>query len=187
MSSLQSLLRRAVPLALALIIAAPASAEDAAPKEKPASGMGSGCAAFKWPLDRERAAFESTDIEKVASGTDRGAWKAQAFRLTLKPEAEVTYAVKPSSRKKSEAPTFGAMVAFSAPATAGHYQVTLSDGGWIDVVQDNAPLKPSDHSGVKGCPGLRKSVRFELKGAPVVLQISGAPADSINVAISAVE
>ena len=43
------------------------------------------------------------------------------------------------------------------------------------------------NSGAKNCPGLRKSVRFNLDAVPVVLQISGAPAESIKIAIRPAE
>lgn len=67
------------------------------------------------------------------------------------------------------------------------YQVALSGEGWIDLVQNGAALDSADHSGAKTCPGLRKSVRFNVGAAPVALQVSGAPTDSIKVAIRAVE
>jgi len=54
-------------------------------------------------------------------------------------------------------------------------------------VQNGAELDSADHSGAKNCPGLRKSVRFNVGAAPVALQISGAPADSVRVAIRPVE
>ena len=57
----------------------------------------------------------------------------------------------------------------------------------IDLVQNGASLEATDHSGVKDCPGLRKSVRFSVGAAPVALQISGAPADNIKVAVRRVD
>ena len=94
----------------------------------------------------------------------------------------------PAKKKKdaSGAP-FGGMLAFAAPDKAGVYQVTLSSEGWIDLVQGGAALGSADHSGAKNCPGLRKSVRFDIGAAPVVLQISGAPAETIKIAIRPVE
>ncbi len=79
------------------------------------------------------------------------------------------------------------MLTFAPPAKPGLYQVTLSSEGWIDLVQEGKALDSADHSGVKNCPGLRKSVRFSVGAAPVTLQISGAPAASIKVAIRPVE
>ena len=35
----------------------------------------------KWPLDKERAAFDDAGLEKVASGAARGALNEQAFAL----------------------------------------------------------------------------------------------------------
>lgn len=54
-------------------------------------------------------------------------------------------------------------------------------------MQKGAALDSAAHSGVKDCPGLRKSVRFKIGDAPVVLQISVAPADTIKVAIRALD
>ena len=163
-------------------------AQDAPPKDAPQQGMSGGCESFKWPIDKERAAFESAGLEQVASGAARGPLKEQAFALALAPVADVAYALPPTRKKKdSGSAEFGGIVAFAAPEKAGMYQVTLSSEGWIDLVQDGAALKSADHSGSKNCPGLRKSVRFEVSGAPVTLQISGAPAGTIKVGIRPAE
>jgi hypothetical protein len=189
MSSLRSNAGRGAILALALLAAvfSHANAQDA-PQPDAAQSAPTGCAAFKWPLVNERKAFEDKAIESVASGTARGAFKAQAFSLTLLPDTEVPFTLPPRKRKKeADAKRFGAIVAFSAPPKAGTFQVTLSGEAWIDLVQDGKSLKSADHSGVKDCPGLRKSVRFAVGDAPVVLQISGASEESIKVAITSVD
>jgi len=178
----------AVALALALWGTAPVLAQDAAGTGAEEAAMPTGCAAFKWPLDKEREAFAGPGLEIAASGAARGALKEQAFALTLVPQSEVPFTLPPPQRKRdSEKPRFGGIVAFAAPEKAGTYQVTLSGQGWIDFVQQGASLKAADHSGVKDCPGLRKSVRFKVTDAPVVLQISGAPAQNIKIAIRPVE
>ena len=146
----------------------------------------SSCAAFKWPLDKERAAFDAAGLEQVASGAARGAWKEQAFAWKLAPVADVAFTVPPRGRSKTGGARYGGTLIFDAPGHAGLYQVTLSGEGWIDVVQSGASLKSAGHSGAKNCPGLRKSVRFNLGAAPVVLQMSGVPAETIKVAISPV-
>ena len=74
-----------------------------------------------------------------------------------------------------------------APERPGAYQVTLSGEGWIDLVQNSAALDSTDHSGAKNCPGLRKSVRFKVGAAPVTLQISGSPTNSIKIATRPVD
>lgn len=160
-------------------------AQDTPAKDMP-QGMSGGCELFKWPLDKERTAFDGSGLEKLGSGTARGPWKEQAFELGLVPEGDVAYSVKPGKRKDAST-QHGGVVAFAPPEKDGVYQVTLSAEGWIDLVQNGAPLDSADHSGAKNCPGLRKSVRFNVGAAPVVLQISGAPAESVKVAIRPAE
>jgi hypothetical protein len=185
MSWLRSTELRGVAFAIALALLGPAAlAQDAAPKDAPEKGMSGGCESFKWPLDKERVAFDDASLEKVASGAARGALKEQAFALALVPAKDAAFTVPPAKKKNDG---FAGLVTFAAPEEPGLYQVTLSAEGWIDLVQDGKALGSADHSGVKNCPGLRKSVRFDVGGAPLALQISGAPGDSIKVAIRPVE
>jgi hypothetical protein len=44
-----------------------------------------------------------------------------------------------------------------------------------------------DFSGVKTCPGLRKSVRFKLSAGPAIIQLSGAKKAGLKVAVLAPE
>ena len=194
MSWLRSIERRLALLAVAILLCAGGAlaqdmpAKDAPENGTPQKGMSGGCGAFKWPLDRERAAFDGASLEKVASGAALGQLKEQAFALALIPVAEVTYVLPPAKKKKdSDDARFGGTLAFAAPEKPGVYQVTLSSEGWIDLVQNGATLKAADHSGVKDCPGLRKSVRFNVGAEPIALQISGAPTNSIKVAVRPVE
>jgi hypothetical protein len=153
-----------------------------------AHAAGKGCDAFKWPLDKERAAFADAGLESVASGAARGAFKEQAFTLKLVPEATVAYALAPAGKPKQQgAESFGGTVTFDPPGEAGTFQVTLADEGWIDLVQNGKHADSTDHTGAKECPGLRKSVRFTVGAAPTVLQLSGVPADTIKVAIRPAE
>jgi hypothetical protein len=189
MSWLPSIEMRGAFLALAIFLGACAAhAQDMSAKDEPKKGMSGGCESFKWPLDKERAAFDDAALEKVASGAARGALKEQAFALALVPVVDVAYTLPPAKKKKDAgAAAFGGMLAFAAPEKPGIYQVTLSGEGWIDLVQNGAALDSADHSGAKNCPGLRKSVRFNVGAAPVALQVSGVPGDSIKVAIRPVE
>ena len=185
MSWLRSTELRGAALAVALALLGPgALAQGAAPKDAPEKGMSGGCESFKWPLDKERTAFDDAALEKAASGAARGPLMEQAFTLALVPAKEVAYAVPPAKKKHDG---FAGLVAFAAPEKPGIYQVTLSGEGWIDLVQNGAALDSTDHSGVKNCPVLRKSVRFDVGGAPLALQISGAQADTIKVAIRPLE
>jgi hypothetical protein len=142
----------------------------------------SGCGQFKWPLAAEKSWFEAGNLKALPSGASVGDAADGAFSVTLKPSAEVSFALPPEGKPKPDRP-LGAIVSFATVASPGTYQVTLSEEAWIDIVQDGAFRPSLDFSGVHGCPGLRKSVRFDFKQSPLVLQLSSASASSLNVAI----
>jgi hypothetical protein len=143
-----------------------------------------GCKAFLWPIAKEQAAFARADLPTIESGSARGIWREQAFALKLKPVAEVSLPMPSSGQPmgKVEKP-FAGFVAFEAPPEAGVYHVTLSGAAWIDVVQGGQELQAAAHTGAHDCPDVHKSVRFELKAAPLVLEISGSKAEVIKVGI----
>jgi hypothetical protein len=143
-----------------------------------------GCKALLWPIAKEQAAFARPDLAIVESGSVRGPWGEQAFALKLEPAAEAALATPPSGAPhgKIDKPYAGT-VTFEAPAEPGAYHVTLSQGAWIEVVQGGRALEAAAHTGAHDCPDVRKSVRFELTKAPLVLQISGAGADTVKIGI----
>lgn len=148
----------------------------------PARAADDGCEKFAWSLAQERAWFAAADKAKLAAGESSAALPSGAFVLTLQPGGTATFAVPPERKPKSAA-SFGGAVWFPAPERPGVYQVTLSDEAWIDIVQDGRYARAIGSSGRGDCPGLRKSVRFELGSVPFVLQLSGATADTTVVAI----
>ena len=79
---------------------------------------------------------------------------------------------------------FAAILAVANIDKAGSYEITLSDEGRIDAVQGGALVKSSDFSGQKDCPGVRKSVRFDLKSGPLTIQLSNGPSAAINLALA---
>jgi hypothetical protein len=173
---------RSISLRAATLCAACFLAALAPPPRSHAAGTG--CETFAWPVDAERQAFSSPDIDKVRSGAALGSWSERAFDLTLQPVKDVAFAIPPGGKPKGEPKeAFGGLVTFGAPAEAGLYQVTLSGEGWIDVIQDGKELPAAAHTGAKECPGLRKSVRFEIGAAPVVLQLSGSGTETIKVSL----
>ena len=142
-----------------------------------------GCDKFKWPIDKERATFNGTDLPKIASGS-RVTWPVPwATILTLAPFADAKLPVAPELAPKSPS-SFAGFVEVHAPAKAGTYRITLSSEGWIDVVQDGHAVKSSAFSGATGCEGVRKSVKFDLAARPLTLELSGVPANSIMIAVS---
>lgn len=155
-------------VALAMLSSAPAWAAEP-----------SGCDKFKWPIDKERAALTSQDRLKAASGNEL-AIPAKAI-LELKIPAEAKLPRAPERKPKDG--TFAGFLRFKAPPKAGAYTVSLSSGGWVDVVQDGEQLKPMEFSGATNCEGIRKTVKFDLAAGPFVVQVSGAEQNSISLAV----
>jgi len=135
------------------------------------------CDKFKWSVARERALF-SAGPRAVASGATIAG--GAAYAVALAPSQSVAFAMAPERAPKPG--TFGATLAVAIDKP-GSYQVTLSDEAWLDVVQAGAEVKSSAFSGQKDCPGVRKSVRFDLAAGPATLQISNAAGAALNVAL----
>ncbi len=161
-----------IGLAAGLLAGAPARAEEPA------------CGAFAWPLARELALLSAADLPAVKSGGAAPAGSAVA--VTLQPMALVAFAIAPERTPKSPA-SYGAVVNINNPGKAGLYQITLSEEAWVDVVQGDARVHSAAFSSKPGCPGMRKSVRFNLASAPFVVQISGSPVERLNIAVTAAE
>jgi hypothetical protein len=156
-------------LVFSLLIATPAFAQEPI-----------GCDKFKWPLDRERALLAS-----AAAATPGGevTQPPGAFKLALAPIADAKLPMAPT-RAPKQANSNAGFVRVPGTAKAGTYRITLSEGAWIDVFQDGHDLKSGAFSGVTGCEGVRKSVKFDLSASPFVVEISGTAAASISIAIT---
>jgi hypothetical protein len=165
------MMRRPFLVALLLLGAAPAWAA-----EEP-----SGCDKFKWPIDRVRAALTAPDRAKLASGGELAALPATGVTLALVAPAEAKLPTPPERAPKDG--TFAGFASIKAAPKAGLYTISLSAGGWIDVVQDGHFLKPKAFSGATDCDGIRKTMKYELSAAPLVLQVSGSKENSISIAI----
>ncbi len=160
-------MRKAFVLAAVLLGIAPAFADEPV-----------GCDKFKWPVDLERAALSTAGQQKVASGADIST--VAAVSLSLKPLTEAGLP-KPPERAPKEG-TFAAFVRIPN-VDAGFYTVSLSEPGWVDVVQNGNYLKPKGFSGVSGCEGIHKTMKFDLATGPVTVQISGVAKDTINLVV----
>jgi hypothetical protein len=79
---------------------------------------------------------------------------------------------------------FAGYLRVAAVPSAGTYVVSLSGAGWLDAIQDGKNIKPVAFSGATDCEGIRKLVKFDLRGGPLLLQISAVASDSIVLAIS---
>jgi hypothetical protein len=142
-----------------------------------------GCDKFKWPLDKERATLNGTDLPKIVSG-DRVTFPIPfGATVALVPFADAKLPAPPERVPKSP-DSFAGFFQAPAPAQAGSYKITLSAEGWIDVTQSSNTVKSTAFSGALGCEGIRKSVKFDLAAAPFAVELSGIKADSIKVVVS---
>lgn len=164
-------MRTAVLLALVLFGAAPAWAA-----EEP-----SGCDKFKWPIERERAALTAPDRAKLISGGELASLPSTGVTLALVAPAEAKLPTPPERAPKDG--TFAGFTSIKTAPKAGLYTVSLSSGGWVDVVQDGRFLKPKAFSGATDCDGIRKTMKYELSASPLVLQVSGTKDSSISIAV----
>ena len=164
-------MRAAVLIVLALLGSAPAWAA-----EEP-----SGCDKFKWNIDHERAALTAPDRVKLVSGAELASLPATGLTLGLSAPADAKLPTPPERAPKEG--TFAGFASFKNPPKAGIYTVSLSVGGWVDLVQDGHALKPKAFSGATDCDGIRKTMKFEIGASPFVLQISGTQNASVSVAV----
>jgi hypothetical protein len=158
-------------IALVLLAAAPALAA-----EEP-----SGCDKFKWPIERERAALTAPDRVKLVSGGELAALPSTGMTLALRAPAEANLPSPPERAPKDG--TFAGFANFKGIAKAGVYTISLSAGGWVDVLQNGHFLKPKGFSGATDCDGIRKTMKYEMAAGPFVLQLSGFKADTVAIAI----
>ncbi len=164
------MMRAPLLIALVLLGTAPAWAEEP-----------SGCDKFKWNIDRERAALTAPDRIKLTSGGDLAALPSTGMTLGLRTPAEAQLPSPPERAPKEG--TFAGFVNFKSPPKAGIYTVSLSAGGWVDLVQDGHFLKPKGFSGATDCDGIRKIMKYAISASPFVLQLSGTKEDSVSVVI----
>jgi hypothetical protein len=144
----------------------------------------SGCDKFAWPLAAEQKLLGEAQRAPAAADLDRDA--AKAVELDLVPLTEAGLPMAPE-RAPQKTPALAGYLRFGKGAGPRLYKVTLSDGAWIDLVQDGHYLKPGAFTGATDCPHVRKSVKFEIGPAPFTLQVSGAAANHIAVVITPAE
>lgn len=155
-------------LLLVLLAAAPALAAEP-----------SGCDKFKWPVEADRAALTAPERPAIASGHSLAAGKA--VTLALRPTAEAGLPMPPERNSAPE--RYAGFVTVAAPPQPGLYTLSLSEGLWVDVVQDGKFLKPASFSGATDCAGIRKTLRFQLAASPFTVQVSGGSSESVNLLV----
>jgi hypothetical protein len=140
-----------------------------------------GCDKFKWTVDRERALLASA--KPITAGGEVSQPLGSAVKLGLLPRAEAKLPMEPS-RKPRSLESYAGFVSYAAVPQPGVYRITLSEGAWIDVMQDGKEVKSGAFSGVTGCEGIRKSVKFDLAARRFLVEISGSPVRQVSMAIT---
>lgn len=140
-----------------------------------------GCDKFKWDVTRERAALAQTNIPKLASGSDLTGGLPQTVILDLKPGVEAKLPSPPERAPKPE--TFAGFATVKNIPANGVYSISLSAAAWIDVRQNDSFVSPRAFSGVTGCDGIRKVVKFDLVAGPAIIQISSVSEPVIKMAV----
>ncbi|CAN5283946.1 hypothetical protein BH10PSE10_BH10PSE10_04120 [soil metagenome] len=140
-----------------------------------------GCDKFKWNVKHERAALAKAGAPKLASGSDLTGALPQTITLDLKPPANAKLPSPPERAPKPD--TFAGFTMVKAIPANGVYSISLSAAAWIDVLQNGGFVKPKAFSGVTGCDGIRKAVKFDLVAGPAIIQISGVAEPAVKMAI----
>ena len=127
-------------------------------------------------MEREMTALRAAHLEQVNSSTKLSAVPFVGT-VMLVPSHTTNL---PKGTPKDD--TFSGYLVITGIAS-GTYSISVSDAAWLDVVENDHFLKAKAHSGAQGCQGIRKVLQFELRGDPLIVQISGAPTPRLNVAI----
>jgi hypothetical protein len=144
------------------------------------------CEGFKWDVSKERALFAESAVP-LAAGKDRMSAPMvvpnRLYQLQLTPQDHVAFVTPPAKKMLTDG-AYAGIAVLKIPAS-GSYRVSVDVPFWIDVVSDGALVRAKDFQGQRGCSAPHKIVEFELAGAqPFVVQLSGATADSVRLAIT---
>ncbi len=161
---------------LALPLAAPAM--DASEAD--------GCATYEAP---EQAVIERLTAPSLAE--PRGAEGAAparldtgiAYRATLSPQDGFAFAAEPGRHTLADGAYAGAFVFHTD--RAGPYRAYIDDASWVDLVDQDGALVPSeDFGGRHQCEALRKFVVYSLDAdRDYVLQLSGGTRQRVRVLV----
>lgn len=67
-------------------------------------------------------------------------------------------------------------------AKAGKLDVILSNATYVDLVRDGRTLKSASFTMPKDCPGIRKSVTYDVVPGRYIIQLTDAPARTVKMA-----
>lgn len=142
------------------------------------------CDGFSWDVRQERAVFASA-AQSLSAGITLAAAPElstnQLYQLSLSPQEQVTFVLAPGKKMLADGAYAG--VAHVHIAQSGTYRVALNQGFWVDLIVSDKLIGSSDFTGQPHCDAPRKIVQFLLPAGDLVLQLSGATAAQVRVAI----
>lgn len=164
----------AVPVLVLAMLGCAKADGIAAACQSPGWDMSRELVAFRGPARAARAGANAADLPTIELG--------RLYALQLQPQSTVQFVQPPQKPARVQGPTAG-LARFSV-RTGGKYRITVDAPLWIDVVAPAGIVQSSDFNGWHACALFRKSVEYTLQaGRPFVLQLSGASAAAVKVAI----
>ncbi|UDQ90429.1 hypothetical protein LJE71_05330 [Xanthobacter autotrophicus] len=171
--------RRLLMLVISAIVCA---AVASAPVVATAETAGEDCGKAAWPLASARTRLASP-LRTVEPGGRLSLPLEGAVTLALSDRASAALPFQPTRRGRESQAGFARI---TVPPPGGDYQITVSDGAWLDVFADGKPLAPLAFTGVHTCPGVRKSLRFRLPAGEAVLVVTDAAGAGLAMVIDPV-
>ena len=105
-----------------------------------------------------------------------GMTAGKAYRLALAPAPSVRLAAE--GRHTAKAGRWAGMAALDV-TRRGKMTVVLSSATYVDLVRDGVILTSVDHTMLAACPGLHKSVTFDVVPGRYLVQLTDAPDRSV--------
>ena len=102
-----------------------------------------------------------------------------SHRLELRGSRDVRLAA--GNIRRPDARRSAGLAALDVPK-AGKLDVFLSNATNVDLVRDGRTLRSVSHVDLKTCPGVRKSVTFDVVPGRYIVQLTNAPARSVQMA-----
>src|SRR5258708_13047633 len=115
-------------------------------------------------MGRDRAGLTAPDRPKVAWGGEAAPPPASGMTLALVAPADAKLPTPPERAPKEG--TFAGFASIKTAPKAGLYTVSLSSGGWVDVVQDGHFLKATPSSAATYSARPRHPITTELSPTP---------------------
>lgn len=144
------------------------------------------CGNFSWNVDHERALFRGAPLKLTAAQDAATAPELQPDRLyalALNRQEEVHLLMPPGGKKKPSDTPFAGLVHLQVPS-AGLYRIALGRSAWVDVLSEQHTIAASDFTHSPVCYAPHKVVEFTLPAGELVLELTGATSQRIELTLT---